>query len=50
MSTQSVQPSMHFDSSMVTGTSARWGAKGMAVSRDVQDFRAAVNRGGSVER
>lgn len=35
MSTQSVQPSMHFDSSMVTGTSARWGAKGMAVSRKV---------------
>src|SRR3954451_7798728 len=33
MSTQRVQPSMHFDSSMVTGTSARWGAKGMAVSR-----------------
>ncbi|GGZ63507.1 hypothetical protein GCM10010301_40770 [Streptomyces plicatus] len=35
MSTQSVQPSMHFDSSMVTGTSARWGTKGMAVSRNV---------------
>src|ERR687884_1839308 len=33
MSTQRVQPSMHFDSSMVTGTSARWGTKGMAVSR-----------------
>jgi hypothetical protein len=27
---------MHFDSSMVTGTSARWGAKGMAVSRKVE--------------
>lgn len=27
MSTQSVQPSMHFDSSMVTGTSARWGGQ-----------------------
>src|SRR3954451_12140673 len=36
MSTQSVQPSMHFDSSMVTGTSARWGDKGMAVSAKVE--------------
>jgi len=35
MSTQSVQPSMHFDRSMVTGASARWGAKGMAVSGKV---------------
>src|SRR3954465_160176 len=34
MSTQSVQPSMHWDSSMVTGTSARCGTRGMAVSRE----------------
>src|SRR3954454_12356206 len=34
MSTHRVQPSMHRDSSMVTGTSARWGTTGMAVSRE----------------
>src|SRR5438128_1122336 len=43
MSTQSVQPSMHFDSSMVTGTSARWGAKGMAVSRKVEQRKGRAS-------
>src|SRR3954471_14799323 len=46
MSTQSVQPSMHFDSSMVTGTSARWGDKGMAVSAKVEPDGKRGREGG----
>src|SRR3954470_21292958 len=50
MSTQRVQPSMHRDSSMVTGTSARWGASGMAVSRPGGDKGAGEKGRGAGAR